>query len=111
SRSKSRPAPAVREEMNRQNRNVAIVGVGLIGRAWAAIFARAGWNVRLTDPHVPTLAAAPRLIRDELHALARHGLAEDADGTVARVSIAASLADALQGVEFVPESGPELRGE
>jgi 3-hydroxyacyl-CoA dehydrogenase len=32
-------------------RNVAIVGAGLIGRAWAAIFARAGWNVRLTDPH------------------------------------------------------------
>ena len=37
--------------------NVAIVGAGLIGRAWAAIFARAGWNVRLTDPHIPTLKA------------------------------------------------------
>jgi len=33
-------------------RIVAIVGAGLIGRAWAAIFARAGWKVRLTDPHV-----------------------------------------------------------
>src|SRR5882672_6923970 len=65
-------------------RNVAIVGTGLIGRAWAAIFARAGWNVRLTDPHVPTLAAAPRLIRDELHALARHGLASDPDGVASR---------------------------
>ena len=52
-------------------RNVAIVGAGLIGRAWAAIFARAGWNVRLTDPHVATLKAAPRLIRDELHMLAQ----------------------------------------
>ena len=39
---------------------VAIVGSGLIGRAWAAIFARAGWNVRLTDPHAPTLAAAAK---------------------------------------------------
>jgi uncharacterized protein (DUF849 family)/3-hydroxyacyl-CoA dehydrogenase len=95
-------------QQNQQNRNVAIVGVGLVGRAWAAIFARAGWNVRLTDPHIPTLSAAPRLIRDELHALARHGLAEDPDGTVARVSIAASLADALHGVEFVQESGPEM---
>jgi L-gulonate 3-dehydrogenase len=93
--------------MKNENRHVAIVGVGLIGRAWAAIFARAGWNVRLTDPHVPTLAAAPRLIRDELHALARHGLADDPDGTVARVSIAASLADALMGAEFVQENGPE----
>jgi 3-hydroxyacyl-CoA dehydrogenase len=34
--------------MKAQERHVAIVGVGLIGRAWAAIFARAGWNVRLT---------------------------------------------------------------
>src|ERR1035437_9562064 len=88
-------------------RNVAIVGVGLIGRAWAAIFARAGWNVRLTDPHVPTLAAAPRLIREELHALARHGLADNPDGAVARVSVAASLREAVMDVEFVQENGPE----
>src|SRR6195256_3292114 len=88
-------------------RNVAIVGVGLIGRAWAAIFARAGWNVRLTDPHVPTLAAAPALTRGELHALARHGLADDPDGAVARVSIAASLEEAVMDVEFVQENGPE----
>jgi L-gulonate 3-dehydrogenase len=88
-------------------RNVAIVGAGLIGRAWAAIFARAGWNVRLTDPHVPTLAAAPRLIRDELQALARHGLASDPDGAMARVSAAGSLQEAVMDVEFVQENGPE----
>src|SRR6202521_5294610 len=88
-------------------RNVAIVGAGLIGRAWAAIFARAGWNVRLSDPHIPTLKAAPRLIRDELHALARHGLAADPDGAIARVSVARSLAEAVVDVEFVQENGPE----
>ena len=88
-------------------RNVAIVGAGLIGRAWAAIFARAGWYVRLTDPHVPTLAAAPRLIRDELHALARHGLAADPDGAVARISVAGSLREAVIDAEFVQENGPE----
>jgi len=88
-------------------RNVAIVGAGLIGRAWAAIFARAGWNVRLSDPHIPTLKAAPRLIRDELHALARHGLAADPDVAITRVSVAASLAEAVVDVEFVQENGPE----
>jgi len=88
-------------------RNVAIVGAGLIGRAWAAIFARAGWNVRLSDPHIPTLKAAPRLIRDELHALARHGLAADPDRAITRVSVAASLAEAVVDVEFVQENGPE----
>jgi L-gulonate 3-dehydrogenase len=94
--------------MKKQNRNVAIVGVGLIGRAWAAIFARAGWTVHLTDPHQPTLKAAPGLIRDELQALARHGLADDPDGAAARLSIAASLEDAVGDVEFVQENGPEV---
>jgi 3-hydroxyacyl-CoA dehydrogenase len=88
-------------------RKVAIVGAGLIGRAWAVIFARAGWQVRLTDPHVPTLKAAPRLIRDELHALARHGLATDPDDAVARVSAAGNLEEAVRDVEFVQENGPE----
>ena len=93
--------------MASSERNVAIVGAGLIGRAWAVIFARAGWNVRLTDPHIPTLKAAPRLIRDELHALARHGLAADPDGAISRVSAAASLVEAVVDVEFVQENGPE----
>src|SRR3982074_1847402 len=92
-------------------RNVAIVGAGLSARAGPAIFARAGCNVRLSDPHIPTLKAAPRLIRDELHALARHGLAADPDGAVARVSIAASLQEAVLDVEFVQENGPEDVGE
>jgi 3-hydroxyacyl-CoA dehydrogenase len=92
-------------------RHVAIVGVGLIGRAWAAIFARAGWRVHLTDPHQPTLQAAPGLIRDELHALARHGLADDPDGAASRVSIATDLADAVKHAEFVQENGPEIVDE
>ena len=88
-------------------RVVAIVGVGLIGRAWAAIFARAGWSVRLTDPHGPTLAAAPSLIHDELHALAKHGLASEAVATKAFIHVASSLADAVKDAEFVQENGPE----
>ena len=94
--------------MANPERNVAIVGAGLIGRAWATIFARAGWNVRLSDPNIPTLKAAPRLIRDELQALARHGLAADPDRAIARVSIAGSLQEALLDVEFVQENGPEV---
>jgi len=92
----------------KKGRTVAIVGTGLIGRAWAAIFARAGWTVSLTDPHGPTLEAAPGLIRDELRALARHGLADDPDGAAARLTIAANLQAAVAGADFVQENGPEL---
>ena len=90
-----------------RTRNVAIVGVGLIGRAWAAIFARAGWNVRITDPHAPTLNAAKGLIHNELRALNRHGLADDPDGAMARISVASGLADVLTGAEIVQENSPE----
>ena len=39
---------------------VAIVGTGLIGRAWALAFARAGCDVRLWDPpRVPSRPASP----------------------------------------------------
>src|SRR3954451_55837 len=89
------------------DQHVAIVGVGLIGRAWAAIFARAGWRVHLTDPHEPTLKAAPGLIRDELHALTRHGLAADPGGAASLIEVAASVADAVKDAEFVQENGPE----
>jgi L-gulonate 3-dehydrogenase len=87
---------------------IAIVGAGLIGRAWATIFARAGWTVKLTDPHAPTLEAAPVLVRDELESLARHGLADAPGEAAARVSAAPSIAAALDGASFVQENGPEV---
>ena len=88
-------------------RKVAIVGSGLIGRAWATIFARAGWRVSMTDTHAPTLAAAPGLVHEELRGLARHGLADDPDAAAGRVTAAASMAEALAGADFVQENGPE----
>src|ERR1700733_8282308 len=46
------------EGSERMTETVAIVGSGLIGRAWAMIFARAGWTVRLYDPADGVAAAA-----------------------------------------------------
>ena len=87
---------------------VAIVGAGLIGRSWAIVFARAGWEVRLTDPSADQLAAAPLLIRQGLDELAAHGLAADPAAAARRVSAVASLAEAVGGVDLVQENGPEL---
>jgi L-gulonate 3-dehydrogenase len=86
---------------------VAIVGTGLIGRSWAIVFARAGWDVHITDPSAEQLAAAPRLIRQGLDELAAHGLAGDAEAAAQRVSPSASLEDVVRGVDLVQENGPE----
>ncbi len=90
------------------DQTVAIVGAGLIGRAWAAVFARAGWAVRLHDSHAPTLDAAPGLVRAELDMLHAHGLADDPDRAAQGVTAHPDLADALAGAAFVQESGPEV---
>ena len=87
---------------------VAVVGVGLIGRAWSAVFARAGWHVRITDPHGPTLEAAPGLIRQELDGLARHGLADDPAGAAGRITVCRDLAEAVGPASLVQENGPEV---
>lgn len=86
---------------------VGIVGVGLIGRAWSNVFARAGWDVRLYDAHGETLAAAPERIRRSLEDLVEHGLVKDAAAAAGRISTAASLEEAVEGVDLVQESGPE----
>jgi L-gulonate 3-dehydrogenase len=86
---------------------VGLVGVGLIGRAWANVFSRAGWEVRLWDPEAAALARAPGLIAQSLQDVARHGLAKDPAAAAARIEPAASLEAAVKDAEIVIESGPE----
>jgi L-gulonate 3-dehydrogenase len=87
---------------------VAVVGAGLIGRSWAIVFARAGWEVRITDPNESTLATAPQRILEGLQDLASHGLVRDPAGASRRVVALGSLMEAVDGVELVQENGPEV---
>jgi len=86
---------------------VGLVGVGLIGRAWANVFARAGWQVRVWDADRAVAAGAPELIARSLQDVARHGLAKDAAAAAKRVTAAGSLEEAVADTELVIESGPE----
>ena len=85
----------------------AIVGAGLIGRAWAIVFARAGWQVNLWDPQAPVRAAAAGLITTALEELERHGLIADAAGAAKKVTTVADIEDAVRAADYVQESGPE----
>lgn len=85
---------------------VACIGAGNVGRAWAVVFARAGHSVRLYD-------ANPAEIRDRalplaatlLGDLARAGvLTETPDEVLARISPAASLAEAAAEAGWIQES-------
>lgn len=89
--------------------SVAIVGTGLVGRAWAIAFARAGWTVRLWDPLAVAPGAALAAIDGLLADLAAQDLLDGADASTvrARLRAAPTLADALAGVSWVQESAPE----
>ena len=59
-------------------KKVGIVGAGLIGRAWAIVFARAGWDVALYDSVVGQRDTALSLIAISLAEMAEQGFAADA---------------------------------
>ena len=85
----------------------AIVGSGLIGRAWAVVFARAGWQVRLFDAVSSQLVTARELIGQSLVDQEAAGLLTDAQGALARITACTSLSQALIDAAWVQENLPE----
>ena len=86
-------------------RRIAIVGTGVIGASWAALFLAHGLEVIATDP-APN---AEKNLRDYIDsawpALEQLGLS--AGASKERLSFTAELSDALEGVDLVQENGPE----
>lgn len=88
---------------------VAIVGAGLIGRAWAITFARAGCTVRLWDIDPAAGPKAADFVRTVAEDLAAHDLlgGRTVEAVLAAITPFADLAEALDGVSWVQECGPE----
>ena len=90
---------------NKPIRRVAIIGTGVIGASWAALFLAKGLDVVATDVAPGAEAALKRFVSSAWPALQRLGLASDASQN--RLSFTASLADAVKDVDLVQENGPE----
>ena len=87
---------------------IAIIGAGLIGRAWAMVFARAGHEVALYDADRKALKASLAVIRGALRDLRAAGLVNEApDKIYKRIRAAASLDDALAGADYAQENVSE----
>lgn len=89
-------------------RRVGIVGGGSIGVAFAIVFARAGWRVRLFDPDAQRRAAVPGEIAQRLDDLRRFALIDESAAQIAaRVEIADTLEAAVNDADLVQECAPE----
>ncbi len=88
----------------------AVIGSGFIGRAWAISFARSGSSVRLWDQADGAAAKAFDYIAGVLEDLAQNDLLNGAaPATVlARISPAATLAEAVADAQHVQENTPEV---
>jgi L-gulonate 3-dehydrogenase len=88
---------------------IALVGTGLVGRAWAISFARAGHEVRLFDPNETVAEEAVAFAADMVPMLAAEDLldGEDPGAVVQRLVSVRSLESALEGADHIQESTPE----
>ena len=88
---------------------VAIIGAGLIGRAWAVAFARAGHRVAIWDATEGVAEAATAFAETALRELAANRLLDDPPETVrARMTAVATVQAAVADAAWVQESTPEV---
>ena len=85
----------------------AIVGAGLIGRAWAVVFARASWKVKLFDAVPTQLSAARQLIAQALSEQEAAGLLIDARTAVERIAYCTTLNETVSDAIWLQENLPE----
>src|SRR6202163_1962518 len=90
---------------NKPIRRVAIIGTGVIGASWTALFLAKGLDVIATDVAPDAEASLRRFVKAAWPALERLGLA--AGASQSHLAFAADLPTAVRGADFIQENGPE----
>src|ERR1700694_3472909 len=90
---------------SREIRNVAIVGTGVIGASWAALYLARGLNVIATDPAPNAESNLRRYIDAAWKDLAVIGLSPNASRE--NLQFIPDMKKALSDADFVQENGPE----
>jgi 3-hydroxyacyl-CoA dehydrogenase len=90
---------------NRPIRRIAIIGTGVIGASWSALFLAKGLEVIATDVAPDAEAKLKGFVKAAWPALERLGLAPGASQS--RLTFTKDLPAALKAADFVQENGPE----
>jgi 3-hydroxyacyl-CoA dehydrogenase len=86
-------------------RRITIIGTGVIGASWTALFLAKGLKVVATDPAPNAEARLREFVETAWPALKRLGLSPAASQS--NLKFTADLAQALTGADLVQENGPE----
>ncbi|MEM8591744.1 MAG: 3-hydroxyacyl-CoA dehydrogenase NAD-binding domain-containing protein [Pseudomonadota bacterium] len=85
--------------------HTAILGAGVIGASWAALFLASGKSVAIYDPHTGALDSVKRYVATAWPTLEALGLANE--GNPDAIESATSARSAVEGADFVQENVPE----
>src|ERR1700751_3100306 len=86
-------------------RRIAIIGTGVIGASWTALYLARGLQVVATDPAPNAEAALKKFVETAWPALKRLGLS--AGASQSNLKFTAAIAQVLAGADLVQENGPE----
>ena len=86
-------------------RNITVIGTGVIGASWTALYLARGLDVVATDPAPGAEAALRKFVETAWPALKRLGLSPGASQS--NLKFTADLAEAVANAQLVQENGPE----
>jgi len=84
---------------------IALVGTGVIGASWAALYLARGFDVIATDPGPNAESMLRKYVDSAWPHLETIGLSPNASR--ARLAFTPDMKEALSGADFVQENGPE----
>src|SRR5277367_2674676 len=90
---------------NKPIRRIAIIGTGVIGASWSALFLAKGLEVTATDIAPNAEAELKKFVRAAWPALERLGLS--AGASVENLRFTPDLKHAVAGAHLLQENGPE----
>ena len=88
---------------------IAVAGGGLIGQGWAVVFAQSGYEVAIYDPSAYVRKTVRNTIKQRIADLVSAELitAFLGEKMLEQLTVAHSLEEAVDGVIYVQENGPE----
>ena len=89
-------------------KNVGVIGGGLIGASWAAIFSKSGFNVFVYDPFPDIFETYKSRVTSFLEELKSIDETINIEESLNRISANVTIEDLCSSVEYIQESAPEI---
>ena len=89
-------------------KNVGVIGGGLIGASWAAIFSKSGFNVFVYDPFPDVFETYKSRVTSFLEELKTIDETINVEESLNRINANVTIEDLCSNVEYIQESAPEI---